>query len=114
MDDSLSYRVREIISSIPRGSVATYGQIAAMAGNVRAARQVARILHSSSSKYNLPWHRVINSRGRISLKQGLGYEDQKARLMSEGIQFDGDDHIDLSRYLWVPRYCFFFPLFLFL
>lgn len=61
-------RVGCIIRRIPEGKVATYGQIAALAGNHRAARQVAWILHSSSKKENLPWHRVVNSQEGISLK----------------------------------------------
>jgi len=77
----------------------TYGLVAAMAGNPRAARQVARILHSSSRKHGLPWHRVINSRGTISLPRGNGYEEQKEMLLSEGIVFRHDDTINLKEYL---------------
>ena len=82
---SFSQRIKDIIKKIPRGKVATYGQIATMAGNPRAARQVVRILHSSSRKDRLPWHRVINSKGRISLKPGFGYETQKSLLLKERI-----------------------------
>lgn len=92
--------VIDIIKKIPRGKVASYGQIAAYAGNPRAARQVVRTLHSSSRKEGLPWHRVINSKGRISLKPGYGYEIQKERLQKEGIKFDLQDTIDLKRFLW--------------
>ena len=95
-------KVIDIIKRIPRGKVAAYGQIAAFAGNPRAARQVARTLHSSSRKEGLPWHRVINSKGRISLKPSYGYEIQKERLQKEGITFDLQDNIDLKRYLWSP------------
>lgn len=59
-------RVIRIIQPIPSGHVMTYGQIARLAGNSWGARQVARILHSMSCKYRLPWHRVINSRGEIA------------------------------------------------
>lgn len=89
----------EIIRGIPQGRVLTYGLVAAMAGNPRAARQVARILHSSSRKHGLPWHRVINSRGTISLPRGNGYEKQKEILLSEGIVFRHDDTINLKEYL---------------
>ena len=58
-------RVKDVIKSIPRGKVATYAQVAALAGNHQAARQVVRVLHTSSAKDRLPWHRVINSRGGI-------------------------------------------------
>jgi len=94
--------VISLIKSIPQGKVATYGQIAAYAGNYMAARQVAYILHSSSCKENLPWHRVINSNGYISLKPKQGYELQKKLLKKEGIIFKENDCIDLKRYLWLP------------
>ncbi len=96
----LSQRIKDIIKKIPRGKLATYGQIAAMAGNPLAARQVVRILHSSSRKDKLPWHRVINSKGRISLQQGFGYEEQKELLLKERVEFDDDDTIDFERFLW--------------
>jgi len=98
--EEFTNRVIEIIRSIPRGRVLTYGLIAAMAGNPRAARQVSRILHSSSRKHGLPWHRVINSRGTISLPRGKGYEEQKKLLQTEGIIFQKDGSIDLKEYLW--------------
>jgi methylated-DNA-protein-cysteine methyltransferase-like protein len=77
-------QVLEIIKSIPHGKVMTYGQIAAYAGNPRGARQVSRILSGMSSKHNLPWHRVINSKGGISLTGEAGYM-QGERLSNEGI-----------------------------
>jgi methylated-DNA-protein-cysteine methyltransferase-like protein len=101
MTTSFHQRVLEIIKQIPRGKVATYGQIAALAGNPRAARQVVRALHSSTEKEGLPWHRVINSKGRISLKPNHGYELQKALLAKEGVKFDQQDTVDLARYLWL-------------
>jgi len=84
---------------IPAGKVVTYAQIAQLAGNNKAARQISRILHSSSQKYDLPWHRIINSQGRISLRTGDGFEMQKAMLESEGIQVI-EDRIDLIKYKW--------------
>ncbi len=101
MTKSFHQRALEIIKQIPRGKVATYGQIAALAGNPRAARQVVRILHSSSGKEKLPWHRVINSQGRISLKPNHGYELQKALLAKEGVEFDHQDTVDLACHLWL-------------
>ena len=102
MPGSFHDRVKVVIKKIPKGRVATYGQIAACAGNPRAARQVVRVLHSSSQKDKLPWHRVINREGRISLKPNQGYEIQKALLLKEGITFDKNDRIDLGRFLWQP------------
>lgn len=98
MDNSFFERVKKLIKQIPNGKVATYGQIAVYAGNPRAARQVAWILHSSSRKYNLPWHRVINSRGCISLPPHRGYKIQKRLLEQEGIIFQEDGSIDLNIY----------------
>jgi methylated-DNA-protein-cysteine methyltransferase-like protein len=102
MSKSFHQRAIEIIKQIPEGKVATYGQIAAYAGNPRGARQVAYILHSSSRKENLPWHRVVNSKGGISLKPGSGYGLQKKLLEKEGIIFDKNNCIDLKRFLWWP------------
>lgn len=64
-----THRVVNILQSIPQGRVMTYGQIAGLAGNPHAARQVVRILHAMSEKENLPWHRVINAKGQIDLSQ---------------------------------------------
>ncbi|KPJ73998.1 DNA methyltransferase [candidate division TA06 bacterium DG_78] len=94
--------VIDIIKQIPYGKVATYGQIAKYAGNPQAARQVAYILHSSSEKESLPWHRVINSKGGISLKLRQGYELQKQLLGKEGVVFNRDDCVDLQQFLWLP------------
>lgn len=99
---SFSQRVKDLIKRIPRGKVATYGQIAACAGNPRAARQVVWILHSSTEKDKLPWHRVVNGKGRISLKPNYGYEIQKELLQKEGMKFDKNDTIDFELYLWSP------------
>ncbi|MCF2140741.1 MAG: MGMT family protein [Candidatus Lokiarchaeota archaeon] len=95
---SFTQEVIKIIQSIPCGKVQTYCGIARLAGNPRGARQVSRILHSLSEKYNLPWHRVINSKGKISLKNGFNI--QKAYLESEGIWFQSDDSVNLNQYLW--------------
>lgn len=93
-------RTIEIISSIPKGKVMTYGGIAAVAGNPRGARGVSWILNSSSEKNNLPWHRVINSRGTISLKPGYGFELQKLLLELEGVLVSDCGAINLEKNLW--------------
>lgn len=93
-------RAKEVIKSIPRGRVATYAQVAALAGNYRGARQVARVLHSSSVKDRLPWQRVINSRGGISLKRGHGFEQQKRLLLKEGVRVNRLGRIDLDSFQW--------------
>lgn len=103
MAATFEQRIKTCIKRIPRGRVASYGQIAAMAGNPRGARQVVRVLHASSTKDKLPWHRVINRTGRISLPSGSGYELQRAMLADEGVAFGLNDRIDLSRFGWQPR-----------
>ncbi|WP_319543885.1 MGMT family protein [uncultured Pseudodesulfovibrio sp.] len=101
MSSSLfTVRAIALIRSIPLGKVTTYGTIASMAGNRRAARQVARLLHSSSRKERLPWHRVVNREGKISLAPQQGYENQKQLLENEGVTFDASDRINLAMYLW--------------
>lgn len=99
-------RVVDIIRSIPEGRVCTYGLLAASAGNPRAARQVSRILYSCSQKEELPWHRVVNREGRISLT-GPAHDVQKSRLMAEGVLFSPDGTLDMDQALWVPSDCSF-------
>jgi len=96
-------RVKRVIKAIPCGKVASYAQVAALAGNHRAARQVVRVLHASSAKDRLPWHRVINSRGGISLKRGRGFEEQKRLLIGEGVRIDSRGRIDLDEFQWEPE-----------
>ena len=103
MPSPFTLKVKTLIQQIPAGKVASYGLIAALAGNPRAARQVAWVLHASSAADNLPWHRVVNRTGKISLKPFAGYELQKQRLLQEGVAFDETDAIDLDRYLWRRR-----------
>jgi methylated-DNA-protein-cysteine methyltransferase-like protein len=90
--------VLDIIGQIPEGKVMTYGQIAGWADSPRSARQVARILHGMSDAYELPWHRVINKQGKISLTGQAGAM-QKALLEREGIVFK-QGKIDLDVYRW--------------
>lgn len=96
--EAFTIRVIDIIKNIPRGRVMTYGQIAAMAGNPRAARQVARVLHSMSQKYRLPWHRVVNSKGQIAIRDYEGQNLQKMLLTGEGVGLSEDESIDLKKY----------------
>jgi methylated-DNA-protein-cysteine methyltransferase-like protein len=91
--------VIEIIREIPEGKVATYGGIAAQAGNARAARQVVRVLHTCTNQENLPWWRVVNREGRIALKAGNGFEEQEDLLLAEGVAFLKTGRVDLERHL---------------
>ncbi|MGP4076226.1 MGMT family protein [Halobacillus sp. K22] len=82
---AFTQNVLKIIKLIPEGKVMTYGQIARLAGNPRAARQVARLLHSMSQKHDLPWHRVINAQGKIAIHDEAGAESQRMTLEGEGV-----------------------------
>ncbi|ACB60542.1 Methylated-DNA-(protein)-cysteine S-methyltransferase DNA binding [Exiguobacterium sibiricum 255-15] len=86
--------VVDVIRSIPAGRVMTYGQVARLAGNPRAARQVAWILHSLSRTEQLPWYRVLNAKGEISLDG----DEQQLALEAEGIVFERPGKLSLSRY----------------
>lgn len=92
-----------IIKNIPKGKVLTYGFIAKLAGNPRAARQVSWVLHSSSKKYHLPWHRVISSNGSLSMKSIEDKQYQKKLLELEEIKFLDNFKINLKKYLWNPE-----------
>lgn len=97
-------RIYAAARRIPRGRVATYGQLAALAGLPRHPRQVGYALHALREEDNVPWHRVINARGEISLRRGEPYEKvQRALLEQEGIEFDPAGRVDLTRYQWRPR-----------
>jgi methylated-DNA-protein-cysteine methyltransferase-like protein len=100
--DPFSASVREWIIAIPPGKVATYGQIAHLAGKPWGARQVAWILHSQSEKYRLPWQRVIGASGRISLRPGLGFSEQRRLLRKEGVTVDPGGRIELGIFRWLP------------
>jgi len=93
---SFTLRAAELIRSIPKGRVATYGQIAGMAGNPRGAREVVRVLHT---RKNLPWHRVLAAGGRITLP-GPGGVQQRKLLEAEGVRFDADGTTPLALYQW--------------
>lgn len=94
-------RVLAVVRAIPRGRVATYGQVALLAGSPRAARQVGGVLYRSGSETALPWHRVVNASGGISThKVGVGAL-QEALLRAEGIAV-GEGGVDLERHRWTP------------
>lgn len=101
--EEFTKRVIEIIASIPHGRIMTYGQIAQEAGSPRGARQVVRILHSMSAKYNLPWHRVVNAKGEIGFTDSKSYRIQVLSLQNEGIEFSKDRCINLRRYQFHPN-----------
>jgi methylated-DNA-protein-cysteine methyltransferase-like protein len=98
-------RFLAVVARIPRGRVATYGQVALLAGFPRQARQVGWALASLPEGSPLPWQRVVNAQGRISLRGGLDGDEtlQRHLLEREGIRFDPSGAIPLTKYLWAPR-----------
>jgi len=97
-------RVYAVVRRIPRGRVATYGQVAELAGLGGHARQVGYALHVLPRESLVPWHRVINARGGISLRPGSGGDvTQRLLLEREGVRFDARGRIDLKLFGWRPR-----------
>ena len=97
-------RIYAAVKKIPKGRVATYGQIAVLAGMARAARQVGYALHALPHASRVPWHRVVNHLGRISLRSSGGHDQwQRVLLEEEGVEFDSADRIALSRFQWRPQ-----------
>lgn len=93
-----------VIQRIPSGRVATYGQVAALAGLPGHARQVGYALRETPAGLDLPWQRVINARGEVSARGGLGVEEgyQRHLLEEEGVIFSESGRIDLDRFGWDP------------
>jgi methylated-DNA-protein-cysteine methyltransferase-like protein len=97
-------RIYGVVRRIPRGRVATYGQIAQLAGLPGHARQVGYALHAMATDRAVPWHRVINARGEVSVRSEPGSDHlQRALLEDEGIVFDRAGRVALARFQWRPR-----------
>lgn len=96
-------RFYAVVRRIPRGKVATYGQVAALAGAPRHARQVGYALHALPAGSVVPWHRVINAAGRLSLTPGSGGIEQRLRLLAEGVTVTEGGRIPLAAFRWDPR-----------
>ncbi len=101
--DSHDARIYAVVRRIPRGRVATYGQVAALAGLPGHARQVGYALHRTPEGEALPWHRVLNAQGAISLPPREGGDVQRAMLRAENIRLRPDGTIDLAQAQWRPR-----------
>jgi methylated-DNA-protein-cysteine methyltransferase-like protein len=96
-------RVYAVVRRIPRGRVATYGQVARLAGLGQNARQVGYALHVLRAHSAVPWHRVVNARGEISLSPLSGADvTQRLKLEREGIKFSLRGRIDLKAFGWEP------------
>ena len=102
---SSSYpKIYAAVSRIPKGRVATYGQIASLAGLPRQARLVGYAMHALPADSDVPWHRVVNAAGKISIRSdGLGHDELQAQLLRrEGVRFV-DGAIPLATFRWKPR-----------
>ena len=97
--DSFQQRIWQIVAAIPYGHVATYGDVAQLAGSPRAARQVGGVLSRLPEGTTLPWHRVVNRHGTISL-QGDSLLRQRDALEAEGIEVSDDGQLDLATCRW--------------
>ena len=97
-------KIWAVIRKVPRGKVATYGQIATLAGLPGHARQVGYALHALPEGSGVPWHRIINAQGGISLRMEPGHENlQQFLLEEEGVEFDRPGRVSLERFGWKPR-----------
>lgn len=97
-------RIRRVVERIPRGRVATYGQVAMLAGYPRAARLAGQAMASLEAGSDVPWHRVVNARGAISSRGEPVVESlQRIMLEEEGVEIGRGGRIDLDKYLWDPE-----------
>ena len=94
----------DVVRRIPRGRVATYGQVAHLAGMPGRARQVGYAMSALPDDSDIPWHRVINARGEVSHRSGSSAFEQiqRALLEAEGITFDAQGRVNLPRFRWDP------------
>ena len=94
-------RIYDVVRKIPKGRVATYGQVAALAGLPGRARQVGYAMHALPSGTRVPWQRVINAQGKVSLRRRPGADiTQRILLEREGIRFESRGRIALERFQW--------------
>lgn len=110
MPAGASARIYAVIRRIPRGRVATYGQVARLAGLAGHARQVGYALSAAPDDLDLPWHRVINAKGEVSRRAFAATHDQdddarnqRRLLEQEGVIFDDRGRVSLQRFGWKPR-----------
>jgi methylated-DNA-protein-cysteine methyltransferase-like protein len=100
--DEAAAAICAVIRRIPKGWVATYGQVAAMAGMPRRARLVGHVLQHLDPATDIPWHRVVNAKGEVSYNLSRNGNDafQQRLLEKEGIEFDVRNRFDLERFRW--------------
>ncbi|MGN1423444.1 MAG: MGMT family protein [Oscillospiraceae bacterium] len=98
---SVFEKIYEQVRKIPRGKVATYGQIAMLAGNPRWARAVGYALHSNPDPDGIPCYRVVNRFGGLAPAFAFGGEERQAELLrADGVEVSADNTVDLEKYLW--------------
>ena len=106
MPSASSYpRIYAVVRRVPRGRVATYGQIAQLAGVAGQARLVGYAMFALPRTTTVPWHRVINAQGRISVRGDGGGAAIRQRILleREGVTFDVRDRVSIVRFGWKPR-----------
>lgn len=96
MDEKLIYEILSVVDEIPRGKVATYGQIASLIGKERNARLVGKVLGMAQNYGEYPCHRVVNHAGRLV----PGWTKQGFLLQQEGVELKDSRHVDLKQYQW--------------
>lgn len=97
-------RIYSVVRRIPRGRVATYGQVARLAGMPGHARQVGYALNALNEDSGVPWHRVVNARGEVSKRSEPSCEViQRELLEAEGVRFDRRERLSLSRHQWKEK-----------
>lgn len=101
VDAGFRERVEAVVAQIPSGRVMTYGQLAALCGNARAARIVGGIAHFGDP--NLPWQRVVNKQGGLALGYPGGRRGHKAALEAEGVRVDDEYRVNVKELLWNPK-----------
>ena len=104
MEHSFDRRVADVVSRIPPGQLATYGQIADLTGAYGCARQVGWALRRLALPSQVPWHRVVNAQGRISMSLSREGSDwiQRELLLQEGVPVDAEGRLPLRERLWRP------------
>lgn len=102
--DNLKQKVITFVTTVPKGKVVSYGQVAASCGSPRAARQVGLVLRSLSADSGVPWWRVINNRGMLSIKGNLEAtkELQKQLLEHDGVNISEEYQVDMVRFRYKP------------
>ncbi|MBD5096787.1 MAG: DNA methyltransferase [Lachnospiraceae bacterium] len=96
MEETLIYEILSVVDEIPKGKVATYGQIAKLIGRDKNSRLVGRVLGMAEYYGKYPCHRVVNHAGRLA----PGWREQKYLLEEEGVKLKDDTHVDLKKYQW--------------